>query len=170
MSSRSRWFIFLISTPLVIVAGVGGLLGASRSAPAQNSFRDLQVFQDVLQLIRTSYVEPVETDKVLEGAMRGLTEGLDPASAYLTAEEVKAVDSGAPLPAGDVGVVVTRQFYLRVVGVRDDSPASRAGLRTGDFIRGIDGKSTREVSAFTGRRMLSGAPGSKVQITLLRGS
>jgi carboxyl-terminal processing protease len=170
MSSRSRWFIFLISTPLVIVAAVGGLLGASRSAPAQNSFRDLQVFQDVLQLIRTSYVESVETDKVLEGAMRGLAEGLDPASAYLTPEEVKAVDAGAPLPAGDVGVVVTRQFYLRVVGVRDDSPASRAGLRTGDFIRGIDGKSTREISAFTGRRLLAGAPGSKVQLTVLRGS
>jgi carboxyl-terminal processing protease len=169
MSSRSRWLIFLVSTPLVVIAAVGGLLGASRAVPAQ-TFAHLRVFDDVLNLIRTNYVEPADMDKVLEGAMRGLAEGLDPASAYLTPDEVKLVDAGTALPAGDVGITVSRQFYLRIVGVRDGSPASRAGLRTGDFIRGIDGKSTREVSAWSGARLLHGAPGSKVQLTVLRGS
>jgi carboxyl-terminal processing protease len=169
MTSKSRWLIFVLSTPLVILAGVGGLLGASAPMP-QQGFPQLRVFEDVTSLVMTAYVEPVDADRVMEGAMRGLADGLDSSSAYLTPEEVRAVDAGTPMPAGDVGVVVTRQFYLRIVGVRDGSPAARAGLRTGDFIRGIDGKPTREVSAFTGNRLLHGAPGSKVQLTILRGN
>jgi carboxyl-terminal processing protease len=168
MTSRSRWLIFLISTPLVIIAGIGGLLGAS--ATTQQSLPQLRVFEDVTSLVMQAYVEPVDADRVMEGAMRGLVDGLDPSSAYLTPEEVRTVDAGAALPAGEVGVTVTRQFYLRVVGVRDGSPAALAGLRTGDYIRGIDGRPTREVSTFTGTRLLRGAPGSKVQLTILRGN
>jgi carboxyl-terminal processing protease len=169
MSSRSRLLVLLFSTPLVVLAAVGGLIGASPRVP-QQSFTHLRVFDDVVSLIMSSYVEPVDVEKVMDGAMRGLTDGLDASSAFLTPEEVKAVESGAPLPAGDVGLVVTRQFYLRVVGVRDGSPAARGGLRTGDFIRGIDGKPTREASAFAGTRLLRGAPGSTVQLTILRGN
>ncbi len=167
MSSKSRWWILVLSSPLVIVAAVGGLLGAAEPA-AQQSFKDLPVFQDVVSLIMSSYVEKVDIDKVMDGAMRGLADGLDSSSAYLAPEEVQAVESGARLPAGDIGVVIARQFYLRVVGVRDGSPAARAGLRTGDFIRGIDDKPTREMSAFTGTRLLHGAPGSRVELTVIR--
>src|SRR6476646_7197876 len=170
MTSKSRWLVLLISTPLVIVAAVGGLLGASQQTSAPQSFAHLRVFNDVLSLVLTSYVEKADVDKVMEGAMRGLADGLDPSSAYLSAEEVHAVETNASQPAGDVGLVVSRQFYLRIVGVRDGSPAACAGFRPGDFIRGIDGKPTREVSAFTGMRLLRGAPGSKVQLVVLRGS
>ena len=168
MSSKSRWWILLVSAPFVIVAAVGGLLGASAATP-QQSFKDLPVFQDVVSLIMSSYVEKVNIDRVMEGAMRGLADGLDPSSAYLMPDEVQAVEAGTKLPPADVGVVVTRQFYLRVVGVRDGSPAARAGLRSGDFIRGIDDKPTREMSAFTGTRLLRGAPGSRVELTVIRG-
>jgi len=168
MSSKSRLLIFLISTPLVVLATIGGLLGAS-SAP-QQGMPHLRVFEDVTSLVTSAYVEPVEIDRVMEGAMRGLADGLDPSSAYLSADEVRAVEASTPLPSGEIGLVLTRQFYLRVVGVRDGSPAARAGLRTGDFVRGIDGKPTRELSGFTGNRLLHGAPGSKIQLTVLRGN
>jgi carboxyl-terminal processing protease len=102
--------------------------------------------------------------------MRGLVDSLDPMSAYLSSTEVTQARANTPLPAGDVGLVVSRQFYLRIVGVRDGSPAARAGLRPNDYIRGIDNKPTREVSAFTGTRLLRGAPGSKVELTVLRGN
>jgi carboxyl-terminal processing protease len=175
MSSKSRWLLFLVSTPLVVLAAVGGLLGANAatsSEPLQpeKAFTHLRVFEDVVSLIMSSYVEAVDPDKVMEGAMRGLADGLDPMSAYLTADEVALAKSPSALPAGDVGLVVSRQFYLRIVGVRDGSPAHRAGLRTNDFIRGIDNKPTREVSAFTGMRLLRGAPGSTVELTVLRGN
>ena len=73
-----------------------------------------------------------------------------------------AVESGAALPAGDVGLELTRQYYLRVIAARDGSPAAKAGLQTGDYVRAIDGKPTRDMSVFEGTRLLRGAPGSKV--------
>ena len=169
MARRTRWFVVLVSTPLVALVLVGGLIGVPQAAP-QESFQHLRVFGDVLQLIFGAYVEPVDVDKVLDGAMRGLTDGLDSSSAFLQPDEVKAMDAKAALPAGDVGLVVTRRFYLHVLGVRDGSPAARAGLQSGDFIRMIDGKPTRDMSSLTGRRLLRGAPGSKVSLSVVRGN
>lgn len=169
MSSRSRWAVFLVSTPLVILVAVGGMLGAS-SEPPQRSDTNLAVFRDVLTLVMQNYVEPVDIDKVFEGAMRGLAEGMDPSSAYLQPDEVRAIESTAAQPSADIGVVVTRRFYLFVVGVRDGSPAAKAGIQTGDFIRMIDSTPTRDMSAVTGARLLRGAPGSKVSVTVIRGN
>ncbi len=97
----------------------------------------------------------------MNGAMHGLAEGLDPDSAYLTADQVKQVESGAPLPPGGVGLELTRQYYLRVIAARDNSPAAKAGLRTGDYIRAINDMPTREMSVWEGVRALRGAPGSE---------
>jgi len=169
MSSKSRWAVFLVSTPLVILVAIGGMLGAS-SEPQQRNDTNLAVFRDVLTLVMQNYVEPVDIDRVFEGAMRGLAEGMDASSAYLTPDEVRAIESTTPMAPADVGLVVTRQFYLRVVGVRDGSPAAKAGLQTGDFIRMIDQKPTRDMSAVTGTRLLRGAPGTKVSLTVIRGN
>jgi carboxyl-terminal processing protease len=160
--------VLLVSTPLVILVAVGGLLGTvGVSTASQRSFAHLRVFDDVVSLIREGYVEEVDIDAVMAGAMRGLADGLDSSSAYLTPDEVRALDADG-LPAGDVGLVVTRQFYLRVVGVRDGSSADRAGIRTGDYIRMIDGQPTRDMSALAGTRQLRGAPGSSVDVLVIR--
>ena len=75
-----------------------------------------------------------------------------------------------PLPSGDVGIELTRQYYLRVIAARDDSPAAKAGLQTGDYVRAIDGKAARDLSVFEGMRLLRGAPGTKVTLTVIRGN
>lgn len=168
MTRRTRLSILLISTPLLVFVLVGGLLGSSTPADAQ--FQHLRVFDDVVALILNNYVEEPNMNKVMEGAMRGLADGLDPDSAYLTAEEVKSMNAGEKAAAGDVGVDLTRQYYLRVVAVRDDSPAAKAGLQTGDYVRAIDGKASRDLSVFEGMRMLHGEPGSKVTLTVIRGN
>lgn len=169
MSSRFRWFLVALSTPLVIVAAVGGLIGASPAVP-QKGFEHLRVFEDVVSLINGAYVEEVDPDKVFDGAMRGLAEGLDASSAYLPPAEVALIDDKTPLGDGDTGLTITRQFYLRILGVRDGSPAARAGLRAGDFIRAIDGTPTRDMSGFTGTRLLRGAVGSTVKLLVIRGN
>lgn len=102
--------------------------------------------------------------------MRGLADGLDPDSAYLEPAEVKALETAAPLPEGDVGIEFTRQYYLRIIAARDGSPAAKAGLQTGDTVRAIDGKPTRDMSVFKGSRMLNGKPGTKVTLTVIRGN
>jgi carboxyl-terminal processing protease len=160
--------VLLISTPLTLLLIVGGLLGAARPA-AQQAVKPLGMFNEVTQKIVNSYVTQVNMEKVFDGAMRGLVDGLDASSAYLTPEEVRAYTANVPLPAGDVGVVVTRP-YLRVVGVRDGSPAATAGLQTGDIIRAIDDLPTRDMSAFAGARALRGAPGTKTTLVIIRGN
>jgi carboxyl-terminal processing protease len=83
---------------------------------------------------------------------------------------VKQVESGAPLAPAGVGIELTRQYYLRVIAARDNSPAAKAGLHTGDYIRAINDVPTREMSVWEGVRALRGAPGSKVSITMIRGN
>jgi len=168
MTTRTRLSVLLISTPLLAFVVLGGLLG--KASAGDETFQHLRVFEDVVSLILTNYVEDVKVDRVMEGAMRGMADGLDPDSAYLTPAEVKAVEANAALPAGDVGVEMTRQYYLRVIGTRDGSPAAKAGLQTGDYVRAIDGKPTRDLSVFEGMRMLRGAPGSRVALTIIRGN
>jgi carboxyl-terminal processing protease len=102
--------------------------------------------------------------------MRGLAENLDPSSAYLPAEEVALIDKKVPLGDGDPGIMITRQFYLRVLGVKDGSSAAKAGIRSGDFVRAIDGKPTRDMSTFTGTRLLHGAVGSPIKVVIIRGN
>lgn len=170
MSRRTRLLVLLVSTPLVVFVAVGGLLGAVLPSP-QLATKDLRVFEDVVRLIRGAYVEPPNIDKVMDGAMRGLADALDPVSSYLTPEEVKALDSRTPLPRANVGVTVSRQFgYLRIIGVRDGSPAAKAGLRSGDFIRAIGDLATRDMSTHAGTRLLAGDAGSKVSLLVFRGN
>lgn len=171
MSPKSRWILIFLSAPLVLVAAVGGLIGPPRAKAApQKGFDQLRVFEDVMSLVTQAYVEDVNADKVMDGAMRGLAESLDPSSAFLPPDEVALVEKNTPLPEGDPGLMITRQFYLRVLGVRDDSSAAKAGLRSGDLIRAIGDTPTRDMSVFTGTRLLRGAVGSSVKLLVIRGN
>jgi carboxyl-terminal processing protease len=179
MSSKARRVVLWISTPVVAFAIVGGFL--NRVTAREDTYQPLKIFNDVVGLITGNYVEKVDVDKVMDGAMNGLADSLDPDSAYLTAAEARsleapgcaaAVPSAActGTPIGDVGIELTRQYYLRVIASRDGSPADKAGLQTGDYVRAIDGKPTRDLSVFEGMRLLRGEPGSKVTLTVIRGN
>jgi carboxyl-terminal processing protease len=179
MTTRTRLSVLLISTPIVAFFVLGTMKG--KASDSDDTFQHLRVFEDVVSLILNNYVEDPKVDSVMEGAMRGLADSLDPDSAYLTAAEARSLDapgcaSAVPTPAcagtpiGDVGIELTRQYYLRVIAARDGSPADKAGLQTGDYVRAIDGKPARDLSVFEGMRLLRGAPGTKVTLTVIRGN
>jgi carboxyl-terminal processing protease len=168
MSSHIRRVVLWISAPVIVFAIVGGFLG--RVNAREDTYPHLRVFTDVVNLITDRYVEKVDVDKVLNGAMHGLADSLDPDSAYLSADLVKQIESGAAQPVGDLGIDLTRQYWLRIIATRDGSPAAKAGLRTGDYVRLIDDTPTREMSVFEGMRRLHGAPGTKVSLTIIRGN
>src|SRR5438105_9040385 len=168
MSSRTRVIVMSITAPVVAFAILGGFLG--KVMAREDTYQHLKIFDDVVNMIANYYVEEADMDKVMVGAMHGLADSLDPDSAYLTPSEVKQVESGTALPGGGVGIELTRQYYLRVIAARDNSPAAKAGLHTGDYIRAINDKPTREMSVWEGVRALRGVPGTKVSITMIRGN
>src|SRR3989442_14687701 len=122
MTSRTRIIVISITAPVIAFAIVGGLLG--KVMAREETYQHLKIFDDVIGLITSNYVEEVNVDKVMHGAMHGLADGLDADSSYLSAEEVRQVLSNATAPAGDVGLELTPQDYLRVVAARDNSLAA----------------------------------------------
>jgi carboxyl-terminal processing protease len=168
MTSRTRFWVLAVSTPVIAFALVGGYLG--QAAVRDDTVQHLRIFGDVFDLVVDNYVEDVDVRKAMRGAMRGLADGLDPDSAFLTPDLVKTLESSESAAPADIGVELLRQYYLRIVSARDGSPAATAGLRTGDYIRAIDGRATRDMSAYEGSRLLRGAPGTKVSLLVIRGN
>jgi carboxyl-terminal processing protease len=168
MTTRTRLAIILITAPVLAFAVVGGLVGKTMSG--QETYPHLRVFDDVFNLTTDNYVEEVDADRLMHGAMHGLAEALDADSAYLTPAQTKLLQSGADAGPADIGLDLTRQYYIRVVAARDNSPAARAGLREGDFVRMIDKAPTREMSVWEAMRLLRGAPGTTVTLMVIRGN
>jgi carboxyl-terminal processing protease len=168
MTSRTRLYILLVTAPIISFAVIGGILGKAQGR--DDPYRHLQVFEDVIALMLNNYVEEVDLDKVMRGAMHGLTEALDPDSAYLNAEQVRLFEQKEQAASGETGLELTRQYYLRIISARDGSPAAKAGLLPGDYVRAIDGQPTRDMSVYHGMRLLAGVPGSGVTLTVIRGN
>lgn len=168
MTPRTRAFVLAVSIPVIAFAVIGGYLGQAMTR--DDTYQHLRVFEDVVSLVLNNYVEEVDVNKAMRGAMNGLADGLDPDSAYLTPDVVKTIESNSTPGPADLGIVLTRQYYLRVVSARDGSPAAKAGIRSGDYIRAIDGRATKDMSIYEGSRLLHGAPGTKVSLLVIRGN
>ena len=168
MSTRGRVVVLAVSIPVIAFVVIGGFM--SKAIAREDSYQVLRIFEDVVTLVMNNYVEEINVDKVMQGAMHGLADGLDPDSAYLDTKQVAAYDKGDTSGSGQTGLELTRQYYLRVIAAHDGSPAARAGLMPGDYIRAINGQSTRDTTVFEGQRLLRGKAGTKVHLTVLRGS
>jgi carboxyl-terminal processing protease len=168
MTARTRLWVLAVSVPVIVFALVGGYLG--QALAKDDTYQHLRVFDDVVTHVVNNYVEEVDLKQAMRGAMRGLADALDADSAYLTPELVRTLENNTSAGPADIGIELTRQYYLRVVSAREGSPAAKAGLRTGDFIRAIDNRPTRDMSAYEGARLLRGAAGSKVTLLVFRGN
>ena len=102
MNSRTRRIVLGISSPVVVFAVLGGFL--SKATAREETYQHLKVYEEVVQLISNQYVEKVDGNKVMLGALTGLADSLDPDSAFLTSDQVKQIEAGAAAPAGDVGL------------------------------------------------------------------
>jgi len=168
MTRRARFIILFVSLPLVAFTIVGGFLG--QAVAREDTYRHLRIFEDVVSLITTNYVEEVELEGVIQGALRGLAGGLDSESAFLSATEVLEIETGGPIPAGELGLDIASQYYIQIIAVRPGSPADKAGLIPGDFISTIEGQTTRRLSVIEGKKLLLGPPGDPVRLSMIRGN
>ena len=168
MRARTRLIVLLVTVPLVGFTLVGGWLGGV--VAREDAYRHLRIFEDVVTLISENYVEDADIDQVMDGALNGLAGGLDADSAFLSPATVARLESGAPAGPAGIGAETVARYYTQIVSVRDGSPAARAGLRPGDYIRAIDDEPTRRLSGVDSVARLRGEPGTTVRLSLLRGN
>lgn len=165
-------FLFiLVSTPSLLAQG-----------SSQQDQRLFTILEQVYQFIQNNYVDEVEPETLIEGALDGMFESLgDPHSAYLTEEELRSLTDTTAGEFGGVGMYINKQVpdaengipqgrgYIEVVSPIEDTPAYRAGLRAGDLIVSVEGESTSDLSVDEVVDRLRGAPGTEVEITIRRG-
>ena len=168
MTNRVRATLISASLLLMSYVVVGGLLGKSETA-SEKTYRDLGVYDEVLNRIKQEYVTEPDLKKVTDGAIRGLLESLDPYSTYLTPEQYQDyLQHPDPGPA-DVGLFVSKRMgYATVVAVLPGSPAEKSDVKPGDLIDEIDGVPSRQFSVVQLERMMAGQPGSTLKLTLVR--
>ncbi|WP_027159109.1 S41 family peptidase [Methylobacter luteus] len=132
-------------------------------------FEDLRTFTEIFGRIKRDYVEPVSDKKLLEDAIRGMLTGLDPHSAYLIAEEYQELKEGTTGQFGGLGIEVTMENgFVKVVSPIDDTPAQRAGIKTGDLIVRLDDQPVKGMSLNDAVKIMRGEPGSKILLTVVR--
>ena len=165
-------------TSIALAAGV--VLGASitlthgvfadkDSSADELPVKDLQTFVEILNRVKSDYVEPVDDKTLLENAVRGMLSGLDPHSAYLDKAEFKDMNIVTSGKFGGLGIEVQMQDgFVRVVSPIDDTPAAKAGIQPGDLIVKIDDLPVKGLSLSDAVQKMRGAPGSKIQLTLVR--
>lgn len=162
--SRARVAFLCASLVLMGVLLSGAVTG--RSPGGENTYGGLKVFNEALHYVQNNYVDRVESDTLMAGAYQGLMAMLDSDSEYLPPDE--AADPTPPGPA-DVGITPTRaELSMRVLSVRPGSPADRAGVQAGWFLRLVGERAAREMTASRVVRALSGPPGSRVKVALVR--
>jgi carboxyl-terminal processing protease len=143
-------------------------VSAAATAGQQGAYTQINVYGEVLQHIQSDYVEVPNLPLVTNGALRGLLESLDADSSYLTPEEYKAykADKGGK---AQVGLNVSKRYgYATIVSVVPGSPADKANLSDGDIIEAIGTKDTRDLSLAMIQLLLEGAPGSELQLAVIR--
>jgi len=171
MSSSSRRWSVAAAVPLAIGCLVGGLLGGRVQAEAQNSEDGLWTFGQVLALVEDEYIGEVDSKQLVEDAIDGLLNELDPHSNYLDAESFSEMRDEQRGKFHGLGIQITKRGAdkpLTIIAPIDDTPAWRAGLQSGDMIAMIEGEPTIDLTVQQAVRLLKGDKGTKVSITIER--
>ncbi|MBB4820216.1 carboxyl-terminal processing protease [Pseudomonas alcaligenes] len=130
---------------------------------------ELRTFAEVLDRIKSAYVEPVDDKTLLENAIKGMLSNLDPHSAYLEPEAFQELQESTSGEFGGLGIEVgTEDGFIKVVSPIDDTPASKAGIQPGDLIVKIDGQPTKGLSMMEAVDKMRGKAGSPIVLTLVR--
>lgn len=158
---------FLTLSVVLLITLLGGAL-FGQTTQKSNVYRGLSIFSEVLDLVRSNYVDQVASDKLMDGAFSGVTDAIDEFSYYVPPAQMTAYKKFVDVEDNGLGAIVTKRFgYAYVVAPIEGSPAEAAGLSSGDFIEKIDGAATTNMTAWQIRAALNQQRPVKLQI--LRG-
>ncbi|MEJ2393655.1 MAG: S41 family peptidase [Candidatus Thiodiazotropha sp.] len=147
-----------------------GFVGAqTEQTPEPLPLEQLRTFADIFGRIKANYVEPVDDKVLLENAIRGMVSGLDPHSNYLDADDYKDLQVGTKGEFGGLGIEVGMEDgFVKVIAPIDDTPAQRAGVRSGDLIVRLDDTPVKGLSLNDAVKLMRGKPGSGIELTIIR--
>lgn len=157
----------------MVLIGVSALALASgaavRAASQSETYKQLDALMDVFERVRVDYVDEVEDTDLIEGAINGMLASLDPHSSYLDARDFANMRQTTDGEYGGLGLTVTTEDgAVKVVAPTDDTPASRAGVKAGDYITHLDGELIYGTSLNEAVDKMRGAAGTKLTITVVR--
>lgn len=172
MPKKKRSNILILLLAIVLVGWVStGQLSRAVQTEASTQYQDLELFTDVLSIVRKSYVEEVPMKDLIYGAINGMLASLDPHSGFMPPEMFKEMQIDTSGEFGGVGIEITvKEGILTIVSPIEDTPAYRAGLQAGDQILKIEEKFTKDMGIMEAVKMMRGPRGSKVSITIMRDS
>jgi carboxyl-terminal processing protease len=178
---RRERLVWLGVTAALVITLLVVIVPAAAFGQSSSSEQDrlMDMFEQVFRFVQNNYVDEVEAQKLIEGALEGMFDSLDdPHSAYLTMEEMRDLSDTTQGEFGGVGMYISKQSvpedsrepaYVEVISPIESTPADRAGLRSGDLIIAIEGETTEDLGIDEVVAELRGRPGSDVEITIRRG-
>ena len=152
----------------LVAALVSGWLGGAVSA-RQSDYEHLEDFASIMAMVRRHYVDDVTTQRLVDGAIRGMLSSLDPHSAYLPPEAYRELQVDTRGSFGGLGIEITlRDGILTVVSPIEDTPAFRAGLVAGDQVIKIDDEFTKDMTLMQAVKLMRGPKGTPIELTIRR--
>lgn len=166
-SRRKRLTVVLVCAVAALL-WFGGQFGRV-SALAKDTYENIEVFTNVLSLVQKNYVDPVTTKQLIDGAITGMLNALDPHSSYLPPDLYKELQVDTRGSFGGLGIEITsRGSILTVVSPIEDTPAYRAGVKPGDQIIKIQDEFTKDMPLVEAVKKMRGPSGSKIHLSLRR--
>ncbi|MDY6854921.1 MAG: S41 family peptidase [Thermodesulfobacteriota bacterium] len=162
--------LFLIISVVIILGFIISIGWKDRvSAINKETYEKLKIFTDVLSMVQRHYVEEVDTEKLLYGAINGMLDVLDPHSSFMPPDIFKEMRVETKGSFGGLGIEITmKEGVLLVISPIEDTPAYQAGIKAGDHILMVDGKHTKNMSLMDAVKLMRGTPGTKATITIMR--
>jgi carboxyl-terminal processing protease len=166
LNKNHSFFIALLFFSILFVS----LDNVSAQNNRQETYKQLNLFGDVFQRVQEQYVEEVTDKELIESAISGMLQSLDPHSSYLSPESYKDMQVKTKGTFGGLGIEITMEgSFVKVVSPIDDTPAANAGMQPGDLIIGINGESIKGLTINEAVSRLRGPVKSKITITVVRG-
>ncbi len=166
--TKKRLIVMAFITGLGIIALLAGTY-TLKTVNAQSGYEELRTFTEVLTIINKNYVDEVKTKDLVLSAIKGMVSSLDPHSAFLTPEALKELQVETKGEFGGIGIQIgVKEGILTVIAPIDDTPAFRAGIKSGDKILKIAGETTKKMEIHDAVSKMRGPKGTSITLTIFR--